>query len=663
LKYPFFNKKITGVVVPLPALKSRKSLGIGEFADLPLLGRWAVSNGMKLIQILPVNDTGFEHSPYSALSAFALHPVYARLEDFPELTGGTAPAAAGLQKMILELRRGLEAGTDVTDDDSLPPEGWGNIDFDRVYAGKMRILRTMWKAASSGDIRKAEKWAGKNPWIINYALFSLLKEENQLKSWVEWENYRDPVEKELVRLWKQRKKEASFHVWLQWRLEEQFRTAAEELNSMGIALKGDIPILINEDSADIWAERSNFNLDYRAGSPDGQNWGFPVYNWDNLRRENFRWWQNRLKQAAKFYHAWRIDHVLGFFRIWAVPRTDNSACNGHFEPCKALSRKELESLGFDEGRINWLSLAHFPGEELRETFGDEAPLVQEMLEQVGSEDLWRTRPDGPGEKEAGASSLSDQSREALFSALRNRTLLPAGRDRWTPSQNYENTRGWFSLSDDERRTLGQLFGNKLNASELLWEKTGRELLGMMKTDGSMLVCAEDLGAIPPSVPGVLGDLGILGLKVTRWARKWEEPGQPYIPFTDYPELSVTTSSVHDSSTLRGWLSGEARDDRELRRTLGLKEDTDLSGSSGVKTVLEALQKSPSLLAVYPIQDLLALESGLVSSNPDEERINIPGTVQPGNWSWRMKISLEDLLDHQPLNKKLNNLSSLRNPGI
>jgi len=648
VQYPDFRNPVTGVVVPLSALKSRSSLGIGEFADLPLLGRWARSAGLQLIQILPVNDTGFERSPYSALSAFALHPVYARLDDFPEAS------SPEIMKNITELRIELDSGT-------LPGAKPldEKIDFDRVLTGKMHILRLMWKQSGKSDLRQAERWAVNNPWIRNYALFSLFKEENQLKSWVEWKEYRNPGEKELSRLWKKRKNDAGFWMWLQWRLEEQFTAAAGVLDSMGIALKGDIPILINEDSADIWAEGSNFNLNFRAGSPDGQNWGFPIYNWDYLRSEDFLWWKKRLYQASKFYHAYRIDHVLGFFRIWAVPEGDYSAWNGYFQPCVPVSRTELENLGFDESRITWLTRAHFPGEELRRNFGDEVEIVQGMMEQVGLDDLWRNRSDGPFEKEVAASALGEESRETLFQALRNKTLISTGIDSWTPSLNYKSSRAWKSLSEKEQWKLGELFREKNEASEGLWKEAGKELLKMMKSDGSMLVCAEDLGAIPPSVPGVLKELGILGLKVTRWSRKWDEPGQPYIRFSDYPELSVTTSSVHDSTTLRGWLAGEAREDRELRKALGLPEETALSDNNAVKTVLEALQKAPSIVAAYPIQDLLALNPDCVSIKPEDERINIPGTVQPGNWTWRMKLSLEELLEHEALKENLKKLCSLR----
>ena len=182
---------------------------------------------------------------------------------------------------------------------------------------------------------------------------------------------------------------------------------------------------------------------------------------------------------------------------------------------------------------------------------------------------------------------------------------------------------------------------------------------MMKMDGSMLVCAEDLGSIPPSVPGVLAELGILGLKVTRWSRNWAEPGQPYIPFVEYPALSVATSSVHDSTTLRGWLAGEAKNDEELKSALGLAAQTALATTGGLKTVLERLQESPSLVAAYPIQDLLALNPDYVTEDPEAERVNIPGTVQESNWTWRMNISLEDLIQAEGLNREISGLCSIR----
>ncbi len=644
MQFPVFNHPVTGLVVPVSALKSRESIGIGEFADLVPLGRWAADSGLELIQILPVNDTAYERSPYSALSAFALHPIYARLQDFPEADD---PKIA---KAISKLAGSLPTGD--------------RIDFGATLEGKLRILKDMWKRASSADLKFSEGWAKENSWIRSFALFSLLREKQGLRSWTDWTDNRDPSGKDLEKLWKKHRKEAGFWIWLQWRLEQQFRRATEALDSMGIALKGDIPILINDDSADVWAERENFNLNFRAGAPPdalapgGQNWGFPTYDWDYLRKNNFLWWRARLDQAAKFYHAYRIDHVLGFFRIWAVPETDISALNGRYDPTVPIKLSELRELGFEEGRITWLSRSHFTGEELGD-YDKESKSVASMLEQVGSEELWRAEDGKPSEKDVEASGLSDDAKSRLIGALRNRTLIPVGDDAFVPYLNYRETRGWHSLSDQEKSGLEELINRSEIASDALWAENARELLSMMKADGSMLVCAEDLGAVPACVPGVLDELKILGLKVTRWARLWDVPGQPYENFKSYPELSVTTSSVHDSSTLRGWLADEAKSDDSLRRTLGLNEDADLSGSKGVRSVLDALQDGASLVAAYPIQDLLALDDDCVTEDPHAERINIPGTVQEANWSWRMNQYLEDFSELDRLKMEIKKLCDRR----
>ena len=645
MQFPHFTHPVTGVVVPVSSLKSRDSVGIGEFADLVPFGRWAVGNGLEMIQILPVNDTAYERSPYSALSAFALHPIFGRLQDFPE-----AGTVDGISRDIEDLASRLPSGN--------------RVDFAATLGGKLEILKKMWQGAPASVLKEADAWGAGNPWVRNYALFSLLREGEQLRAWADWRAHRDPSQKDLEKLWKKHRRAAGFWVWLQWRLEEQFRAAALALDDMGVALKGDIPILITDDSADVWAERQNFHLDFRAGAPPdalapgGQNWGFPTYDWKYLRETDFRWWRDRLARAARFYHAYRIDHVLGFFRIWAVPETDVSALSGRFDPAVPVTRAQLEDLGFDEGRITWLSRAHFPGGELR-LFGEEFPVVAAMLEQVENEDLWRAAEGAPSERQVAASGLSEETKARLIEGLRNRTLIPVDEDAFLPYLNFRDTRGWHSLSDDEKQGLEELISRSAAESDALWAGIARELLTMMKSDGSMLVCAEDLGAVPACVPGVLDELKILGLKVTRWARLWDLPGQPYEAFRDYPELSVTTSSVHDSSTLRSWLAREAADDTALRQALGLPDDAELGDTAGVTTVLEALQDGNSLLALYPVQDLLALDGDCVTDDPADERVNIPGTVQETNWSWRMTQYVEDLPDLKNLNARIRALSDRR----
>ncbi|PIE05068.1 MAG: 4-alpha-glucanotransferase [Spirochaetales bacterium] len=640
-----FSHPVTGVVIPLSAIRSSESTGIGEFADLVPLARWASALGIELIQILPVNDTAAEPSPYSALSAFALHPVYARLQDFPEFQ-----ADQSIREDISALRLRLDTP---------------RLHFREVLEGKLEILKKLWAAASPADLKLAGKWAEENTWVYAYSLFSLFRENQQRRAWYEWEEHNNPSEKDIRKLWKKHRTEAGFWVWLQWRLEEQFLSAGRQLDAMGVALKGDIPILINADSADVWAERDNFRLDFRAGAPpdalsaDGQNWGFPTYNWSFLRGQNFRWWRSRLSQASKFYHAYRIDHVLGFFRIWSIPENSFSALNGRYDPVVSLKKEELIQLGFDEGRITWLSLPHFPGEDLRITFGEDAPEVARMLTRVGTEDLWRAEAGTLSEKDVAATSLSSTAKKRLNEALRDRTLIPLEDGTFLPHLDFRNTRAWHTLSDTEREGLERLINRAAEDSEELWAENARELLTMMKGDGSMLVCAEDLGVVPRCVPGVLKELGILSLKVTRWTRFWEEENQPYEPPSEYPPLSVTTSSVHDASTLRSWLAEETEGDTELRKLLGVPEDSPLEGSEGIRLFLETLQDGASYITAYPVQDILALDESCVSANPADERINIPGTVQEKNWSWRMELSLEELAEKKKLSNAVKKLCERR----
>ncbi|MCG8453466.1 MAG: 4-alpha-glucanotransferase [Spirochaetales bacterium] len=643
MRYPHASRPVTGIALPVSGLRSKESLGIGEFPDLIPLAEWAAKRGIQLIQILPVNDTGFERSPYSALSAMALHPVLARLQDFPEAQ------ETGVSEKIAALQQSLNTH--------------GSIQFDAVLQGKLDVLKSMWNGCNPSHKIQAQEWAKENPWCQPYALFSLFREREDLRSWKDWSVHRNPNADELKSLWKQEAEEAMFWVWMQWRLEEQFLHVATQLDALGVALKGDIPILINDDSADVWAHRENFHLHLRAGappdagSPGGQNWGFPTYNWAYLKSTNFAWWKARLHQAAKFYHAYRIDHVLGFFRIWAVPEQDWSAICGHFEPAVPIHLDELKNLGWDEGRITWMSEAHFPGHELREAFGSEASIVQGFLERVGEEDLWRGKSLHLFEAQIDSLPISGENKGKLAGWMRDRTLLRLDDNTFTASWIYRNTRGWQSLNQEEQSALESLIQSKAALADGQWNLEGRALLEMMKGDGSMLVCAEDLGAVPPWVPETLADMGILGLKVLRWNRQWDHEGQPYIPFSDYPKLSVATASVHDSTTLRGWLADEAQDDDALLQALAPMNTTE--DASKQQVLLEALQDSGSQLAIHPLQDLLALSPDCVPTDPQSERINVPGTVQPTNWCWRMQPSLEDLPSQTNLNVLLEALVQRR----
>ncbi|MCP4295806.1 MAG: 4-alpha-glucanotransferase, partial [Proteobacteria bacterium] len=359
-----------------------------------------------------------------------------------------------------------------------------------------------------------------------------------------------PDREELKELWLNMEDENYFHVWIQYNLENQLIEAAEKLEKKGIYLKGDIPILMNEDSCDVWSNRDYFNLELSAGAPpdmfstDGQNWGFPIYNWENLEKNDYQWWRERLKQAAKFYHAYRIDHVLGFFRIWNIPYNMVSGSMGYFNPSAYISTDDLNSIGLDDDRISWLSKAHIYGDEIRDRLGAEAEVIIKLcLTRIGNEDLFLFNDMYASEKKIYMGPFSDTAKSVLAELLKNRTLIKVDDDLYSLSWTFRNTRGYQTISDWERTGIEELSARCASDNEIVWAENALKLLSFMKETTDMLVCAEDLGAVPACVPSVLQKLGILGLKVVRWARDWGKQDDPYIPVKRYPALSVCTPSV------------------------------------------------------------------------------------------------------------------------
>lgn len=646
MKFTQTKKFLSGVAVPLSGLKSKVSGGIGEFPDLVPLGQWCQKVGLSLIQILPINDTGYESSPYSALSAFALHPVYIRLSDLPQFDLIKAESSA----LVKELN-------------ALP-----RVSQETVMRKKLPLFRRLFEAdrERAGWADELSSWMKKNGWAKAYAVFCSLKHRNNLASWLYWPEHQTVTKAKIDALWKTMGAEAEFFLWLQIHAEEQLVKAVKSLDQMGVALKGDLPILLNDDSADVWAHPELFDLTWRAGAPpdgmnpDGQNWGFPVYRWENLAKEDYGWWKDRLKQAAKFYHIYRIDHVLGFFRIWATPQENFTAQLGVFRPTEPIRKEQLFALGFDNGRIVWMSEPHVFGLEIRERLGAEADHVIGLaLQKLGNEDLFKFSDHIKGEKALAGLPVSDHAKGCLIHWFRNRALIRLNENEFVTSANYFTTRAYDSLGNEERWNFERLVHECGEKSQNRWAEQGRTLLDFMKNTTDMLVCAEDLGSIPACVPQVLSELGILGLKINRWARDWNSPGQPYFPVRNYPELSVCTPSVHDTSTLRQWWTEEG-DHRGFLGSLGLGNEHDgpltpeLSG-----TILKGIFASASKLCILALQDYFLLEPGLQTKDPALERVNTPGTVGPENWSYRMKPHLEELLNNDILNQKLVSMTAER----
>ena len=580
MQFPTFTSFLTGIAVPVFSLRSRESCGTGEFADLIQLGTWCQAVGLDLIQILPVNDTGADPSPYNARSAFALHPLFIRLSQVP----GAEPFAAEIDACRLRLNH------------------QSRLSYSNVLSFKLILLRRIYEMQKSQIHQDGafHAWVAANPWLQSYCIFCLLQEHYHGQAWQCWGPWRVPQADQLEQYWHMHQDDVLFHAWVQYHLEQQLRQAAMALSAMGIALKGDIPILLSQESADVWTYPELFNLDWRVGappdmfSPEGQNWQFPSLNWDCLERSGFAWWRQRLQHAAKFYHAFRLDHVLGFFRVWILPAGHPSGVLGRFEPTVRLSWADLLQTG-----------------------------------------------------------LSTQDVDNL---VQTQGLLPL-EDGFTPAWYYDHNPTFQQLSVDTQNGIRALVDAYWQRQEALWKGVGLKRLSMISQASDMRVCAEDLGTVPACVPDVLAALNILGLKIERWSRAWHQPNQPFIDPKTYPRLSVCSPSTHDTTTLRGWWEAELSEDRaQYCSLLGVSETcpTELTPDLSAKIIERNLQAN-SLLCVFAIQDLLGLESSLRTLAPADERINIPGDASPLNWTYRMPESLETLLGLDTFNSKMKRL--------
>lgn len=309
-----------GINVPLFALHSDKSCGIGEFPDLIPLIDWCAEIGYDIIQLLPLNDTGPESSPYSAISAFALNPIYLGLAELPYLN-----EFQELKSKLPDLQK-LDKSK--------------RIDYQRVRAGKEQFLAEYYVLAGPLIVHTAdfEKFKEENPWLKPFALFKSMK---ILLKWAAWENWGkelyDPTIEKYYQLCDQFSEEINYHIFVQYLCFQQMIAVKDHANKKKILIKGDIPILISRESADVWLYGLLFLIYYSAGAPpdmyavEGQNWGSPIYDWVELESQNDNWWRWRLRVAERIYHIYRIDHIVGFYRIWAIPNGEQ-AKEGKFIP-------------------------------------------------------------------------------------------------------------------------------------------------------------------------------------------------------------------------------------------------------------------------------------------------------------------------------------------
>lgn len=663
--FPQFPWKGTGVAIPVFALRRRNGFGAGEFTDLKLLVDWATHVGIKLIQILPVNDTVAKHTwqdsyPYAAISVYAMHPIYINLQEIGAIESDIS------QQIIDAQGRYLNSLT--------------KIDYEAVMALKSRFFKLIYDQKKKEFLKDPEFldfFTDNEFWLKPYAAFSYLRDLFNTPDFSRWGEYSIPTDELLNHLTHENSPhfdDIAVHYFIQFHAHRQLLGAANYARSKGVVLKGDIPIGIYRNSVDAWMNPQLYNMDRQAGAPPddfsnkGQNWRFPTYNWDEMARDNYAWWQQRLRQLSRYFDAFRIDHILGFFRIWEIPSNQVEGLMGYFNPSIPYTREELHNNGlwFDEQR---LCKPYIREHLLYERFGDLTDfvkqnflseyypgcydLVDEVNTQKKVEEKFAIEPDMSAEERSRLVRLT----QGLYSLISEVIFLEApgtGGNAFFPRNALHFTRSYQELDAHSKNIINKIYLEYFyHRNEEFWRGKAMAKLPVMKKATNMLLCGEDLGMVPACVPDVMKELGILSLEVQRM------PKNPKISFghpADYPYLSVATPSSHDTSTVRGWW--------EENYSVTQKFYNEILGNEGpapyfcepwiVKQIITQHLYSPSMWAVFPIQDLLGMDASLRLQNAPAERINQPGN--PNHyWRYRMHLNLEDLMEEAGFNAMIREM--------
>ena len=652
-----------GVALPVFALRSQQGLGVGEFPDLKLLVEWAVKTGLNMVQVLPINDTTATHTwvdsyPYAAISVFALHPQYLRLEDIARLKD--KKAAAELSKLRDELN------------------AKDFVDYEAVMNAKWKFLRLLYqqeKAKFLDDPAFQHFRAEQAGWLVPYAAFSALRDRFHTADFGKWPaQFRQPANLEaLVDEAAPDFDEFGLHFFTQFHLDRQLREAVDYGRQRQVVLKGDLPIGIYRHSVDAWTQPEMYHMDRQAGAPPddfsttGQNWRFPTYNWERMAEDNYAWWRQRLGHLARYFDALRIDHILGFFRIWEMPENSVEGLLGHFSPALPLHRDEVQRrLGwFDEGRlcapyIRWHLLERSFGTEAQAVFNEFMSADQygniSLRPEVGNQRAIEAYVDAQVAAHPKRAAYLLRILPTLYHFVNEVLFVQTGPDEYQPRITVGKSTSFAELDgDDTRSRLDAIYVDFFfRRHEDFWRQQGLVKLPAVRFATNMLICGEDLGMVPASVPGVMKQLGILGLNIQRM------PSNPEVEFghpADAPYLSVVSPGSHDMSTVRGWWEEDrVKTQRFFETTLGHHRQLAPFYAEPwvVREVLAQHLYSPAMWAVFPLQDLLGIDNQLRRANPHDEQINVPSNPMHF-WKYRLHLPLEELLETEGLNEPLRAL--------
>lgn len=656
--FPLNNERVAGTLIPVFSLRSKGSFGVGDFGDLKQMIDFVAATRQRVLQVLPINDTTTTHTwtdsyPYSCISIFAIHPQYVDFRQLPALKD------AAEKKQFEQLRAELNA---------LP-----QIDYERVNDAKIAYLKTLY-AQEGSQVLKSDAFKvffeEEGKWLVPYAQYCYLRDlygTADFNSWKSHKVWNENDRKSLSSPTAKAYKDVAFYYYVQFVLSVQMQSAHEYAKAQGVILKGDIPIGVSRYGCDVWMEPHYFNMNGQAGAPpddfsvNGQNWGFPTYNWDEMLKDGCAWWVRRFQNMSKFFDAYRIDHVLGFFRIWEIPIDSVHGLLGQFSPSLGMTREEIEAYGlhFQEKQFTRPFIADWL---LERVFREHTGLVKEKYLVHEHDDIYRMHPDYDTQRKVEAAFEGKTSevdvwiRDGLYSLISDVLFV---RDRKEPHKfhpriSVQHDFVYEALYDCDKEAFNRLYNDYYyRRNNQYWYYEAMKKLPKLVEATRMLVCAEDLGMVPDCVDWVMKQLRILSLEVQSM------PKDPSVKFgqpSGYPYRSVNTLSSHDMPTLRQWWDEDIDRSQEYYNSMlyrGGAAPHPMPGWLAEDIIMRQLE-SPSMLCVLSLQDWFAIDENLRLQDQNAERINIPANPKH-YWRYRMHVNIDDLLVDNPFADKLRNM--------
>ena len=650
--------KLAGTLVPVFSLRSDASFGIGDFGDLKKAVDWIAATNQRVLQVLPINDTTISHTwtdsyPYSCISIFALHPQYADLTLLPKIKD--AKKCAEFESLRIQLNALTQ------------------IDYEKVNDAKTKYLYEIYlqegdKIFNSVEFKKF--FAESESWLVPYAQYSFLRDKNGSADFSKWTGHTawsETDRKALSTSESKEYKEVEFFYFVQYILNSQMQAVHEYARSKGVILKGDIPIGVNRNGCDVWMEPKYFNLNGQAGAPpddfsvNGQNWGFPTYNWDEMIKDDCAWWVRRFQNMNKFFDAYRIDHVLGFFRIWEIPVDAVHGLLGQFSPALGMTREEIEAYGlhFNEDQFTRPFISDWI---LDRVFKEHAGEVKSKYLIHSHDDIWVMKPEYDTQRKvetAFESKSSDSDiliRDGLYSLISNVLFVRDHKDnnKFHPRISAQFDFTYEALYDTDKEIFNRIYNDYFyRRNNQFWYREAIKKLPKLVQATRMLVCAEDLGMVPDCVPWVMSELKILSLELQSM------PKDSHVRFghlSRNPYRSVCTISSHDMPTLRQWW------DEDNERTQAYYNSMLYRGGAAphplpgwlARDIISRHLTSPSILCVLSIQDWLSIDEKLRLADQNAERINIPANPKH-YWRYRMHVKIEDLINNIDFKENITEL--------